>query len=141
MNKKEYRYFNLAKSVSYTSNFPKVHIGAVIINGHDILAVACNTKRSHPIMKKLNPLRFTNNATQKDIDHCKNRIHAEIASILKCNKKDLVGASIYVYRETKDGYIAMCRPCAACMHEIVECGITDIYYTTEDGLCHEEVTK
>ena len=139
MNKKELRYFNLAKSVSYTSNFPKVHIGAVIVNGHDILAVACNTKRSHPIMKKLNPLRFTNNFTQHDLDHCKNRIHAEIACILKCSKDDLVGASIYVYREDRHGDIAMCRPCEACMFELNRCGIKDIYYTTNDGFCHEEV--
>ena len=139
MNKKELRYFNLAKSVSYTSNFPKVHIGAIIVNGHDILSVACNTKRSHPIMKKLNSLRFTNNYTQKDMDCCKNRIHAEIACILKCNRDDLVGASIYVYREDRHGNIAMCRPCAACMFEIIKCGIRDIYYTTGDGYCHEEV--
>lgn len=90
-------------------------------------------------MKKLNSLRFTNSYTQKDIDCCTNSIHAEIACILKCNKSDLVGASIYVYREDRNHEIAMCRPCEACMHEIIESGIKDIYYTTRNGYCHEEV--
>ena len=56
MNRKDKRYFNLAKAVSYTSDYPRVHIGSVIIKNKEILAVSANQKKSHPLQQKLNPI-------------------------------------------------------------------------------------
>ena len=72
MNRKDKRYFNLAKAVSYTSDYPRVHIGSVIIKNKEIVAVSANQKKSHPLQQKLNPIRFDNHTSQSDIDKCNN---------------------------------------------------------------------
>jgi deoxycytidylate deaminase len=133
MNRKDKRYFNLAKAVSYTSDYPRVHIGSVIIKNKEILAVSANQKKSHPLQQKLNPIRFDNHTSQQDIDKCNNYQHAEFSAIIKCKHLDLNGATIYVYREDKYGNLAMCCPCKACLKLIKEVGIKVIYYTSTDG--------
>ena len=133
MNKKDKRYFNLAKAVSYTSDYPRVHIGSVIVKNKEIVAVSANQKKSHPLQQKLNPIRFDNHTSQSDIDKCNNYQHAEFSAIIKCKHLDLSGASIYVYREDKFGKIAMCKPCSACMLLIRKAGIRYVYYTDKDG--------
>ena len=133
MNKKDKRYFNLAKAVSYTSDYPRVHIGSVIVKNKEIVAVSANQKKSHPLQQKLNPIRFDNHTSQSDIDKCNNYQHAEFSAIIKCKHLDLSGASIYVYREDKYGNLAMCCPCKACLKLIKEVGIKVIYYTSPDG--------
>lgn len=133
MNKKIVRYFNIAKAISYTSDFPRVHIGAILVIGKEIIAASANMRKSNPLQKTLNRYRF------EEDDHCHNAIHAEMNCILKARGKDLSRAKLFVYRENKMGQTAMCRPCIACMHEIINAGIEDIYYTTQDGFCHEEV--
>ena len=133
MNRKDKRYFNLAKAVSYTSDYPRVHIGSVIIKNKETVAVSANQKKSHPLQQKLNPIRFDNHTSQQDIDKCNNYQHAEFSAIIKCKHLDLSGASIYVYREDKYGNLAMCCPCKACLKLIKEVGIKVIYYTSTDG--------
>lgn len=133
MTKREKRYFDIAKAVAATSEHRRTHIGAVIINKKQVLSVACNSNKSHPLQKQLNRLRF------RPMDTAQNSIHAELLAILRCNTDDLTGASIFVYREDKKGNIAMCRPCKACMAEIKKVGIKSIYYTTYDGFCKEDI--
>lgn len=137
MTRSERRYFNLAKAAAECSQHPKFSIGCCIISAHKIISVANNQIKSHPIQKKLNNLRFYDiNDTSKDL------LHAELAAILKVtNKEDLVGAVIFVYREDRNGHIACCRPCPACMQKIKEVGIKVIYYTTRDGICKEYLSK
>lgn len=55
------------------------------------------------------------------------------------NKEDLSRASIYVYRQLKDGSLGMCRPCKACMALIKNLGIRKVYYTTYDGYAEEYI--
>jgi deoxycytidylate deaminase len=132
MNKKDERYFNLAKSISQTSDFKRINIGCVIVLNKDILASSANIKKSHPMQYKFNSLRF-------DDRHCtcKNYLHAEMNCLLKCKYINLSKASLYVYREDRNGNLANSRPCNACMEEIKRKGIGDIWYTTGDGYCHE----
>ena len=46
---------------------------------------------------------------------------------------DFSKVKVVVYREFRNGKLANCRPCPACMAAIKEMGIEQIYYTTEDG--------
>ena len=133
MNRKDKRYFNLAKAVSYTSDYPRVHIGSVIIKNKEIVAVSANQKKSNPLQQKLNPIRFDNHTSQHDIDKCNNYQHAEFSAIIKCKHLDLNGTTIYVYREDSHGELAMCCPFRACLKLIREVCIKVIYYTSPDG--------
>ena len=89
MNRKDKRYFNLAKAVSYISDYPRVHIGSVIIKNKEIVAVSANQKKSHPLQQKLNPIRFDNHTSQQDIDKCNNYQHTEFSAIIKCKHLNL----------------------------------------------------
>lgn len=132
MNKRDQRYFNLAKAISYTSDFRRIKIGAVIVLGKEIISSSANIKKSHPMQYKFNSLRFNDiNCT------CKNYLHAEMNCLLKCKNINLDKANLYVYREDRNGNLANSRPCNACMAEIKQRGIKEIWYTTVDGFCHE----
>ena len=135
MIKREKKYFDLAKATAKCSEHPEFHIGAVLINKKQIISVSFNLIKSHPLQKKLNRYRF------KPHDRSKDFLHAELAAICKANVHSLRGASLYVYREDKNGIISCCRPCPACMTKIKEVGIKHIYYTIKDGFCHEQISR
>lgn len=135
MKKREIRYFNLARAAALCSTHKEFYIGCCIISkcGGRILAVENNKTKSHPEQKRLNKYRY------RPYDEDKNFLHAELAAILKVNREDLKNAIIYVYREDRNGYIANCYPCPACMAKIKEVGIKTIYYTTRDGYCRKDL--
>jgi len=135
MNKKEQRCFDMARAVSYMSDYGKIKIGAVIISKKNLISVASNMRKSHPLQKQLNKFRFSPTDTSKDY------IHAELSAIIKANTKNLADSIMYIYREDRNGNLAMCRPCPACMKEIQKVGIKKIYYTTRNGFCKEEIAK
>jgi len=141
MTKQDMRYFNIAKAVSKSSENKRIKIGAVLIRNKDILAASANLTKSHPIQYSLNPLRFDDYHTPKDLDTCRHNLHAEMECIIKSKEFDLTGAHIYVYREGHAGNLLMCRPCNACLKMIKEVGIKEIYYTTPDGYAHEIIKK
>ena len=127
MTKRQISYFRYAKDISYESDFPRVHIGCVVVNKHRIISKGCNSHtRTH------NKKRFTESST--------GMLHAEIAALLPVvNKVDLSGATLYLYRENMQGDIAMCRPCKGCMSFLRACGIKKIYYTTNEGYAEEHL--
>jgi hypothetical protein len=45
---------------------------------------------------------------------------------------------IYVYRQFKDGSLAMARPCSACIKAMKDLGIKKFCYTTPYGYCEEK---
>lgn len=44
-----------------------------------------------------------------------------------------------MYRENSHGNKAKSHPCAACLAALAKCGIGEIYFTTNDGFCHEQI--
>jgi deoxycytidylate deaminase len=54
---------------------------------------------------------------------------------------DFSKVELYVYRELRNGKMAMSRPCEACMAVIKKMGIKKIHYTTPDGFATEKLTK
>ena len=46
-----------------------------------------------------------------------------------------------MYREHKDGTLAMARPCSRCLAVIKSLGIRKIKYTTEDGYASETLEE
>lgn len=126
------RYFRIAKEVSKLSDVDRINIGSVIISHNNIVGVGCNSKKTHPLQRRLNKLRFNG------INHCHDgQIHSEIQAIINTRGADLSKAELFVYREDKLGKLACCRPCKACMSLIKQKGIKIINYTTKDGYVRE----
>ena len=133
MTNREISFFNAAKAISKSSDH-KYKIGCVVVLGHRIVSSGRNSQiRCHKIQALMD----------KEMFGCESfgPIHAEVDALLPLIKKkiDLSRASIYVYREHKDGSVASARPCSRCMKLIKKCGIKKIYYSTDDGYAVENV--
>jgi len=116
-------FFELAKKLSYKSDYPPHKLGAVVVRRNAILGIGFNKTKTHPKAKT----RFKT-------------IHAEMAAILNTQTEDLTGCSIYVYRETKDGKPALAKPCEYCLELIRQVGIKHIYYSDTDGFKYERIS-
>ena len=136
MTKTEKSFFNAARAMSELSDHPKYNIGCVVVMGHRIISSGRNSNiRCHAVQAKLDKEVFG--------CECPGKLHAEVDALLPLikNKVDLSRASIYVYREYKNGMLACSRPCTRCMKLINQCGIKKIYYTINNGYCYENINK
>jgi len=126
MTKTEKAMFTVAKSVSEFSDHPQHKIGCVITDKHRIISSGYNSStKTNPIQKRIDEKRFK--------CECRGVVHSETNALIPLIKRgyDLSRASIFVYREHKDGTLAMARPCPGCESLIRACGIRKVYYTTE----------
>lgn len=134
LTKSHRAYFKAAKVISELSDFPKVNIGCCAVYKHKIISSGCNSIKTNPTQKRLNIYRFDADTPAT--------IHAELSCLLPLiNRKDINfrDVSLYIYREYKNGELALSRPCPSCMKLITELGIRNIYYTNFGGFSHEEI--
>ena len=68
-------------------------------------------------------------------------IHAEMNALMKCKHINIKGATIYIYRELKDGSLGNCFPCPACQRRIITAGIKRIVYTDYDGIYEMKIRR
>lgn len=109
------RFFDMARKLSKKSTYCH-QLGAVVV-------------------KKRKPVGFGYNQPGKTHPRSNNRfrtMHAELHAIIGLAKEDTMGATIYVYREHKDGSPANSKPCQYCQMIIKEAGIKKVCYT-DDG--------
>lgn len=133
LSKSHRAYFNAAKAVSELSDY-KQKVGCVVVMGHTIISSGHNShSKCHAVQAKLNK--------EKLGYECVGLVHAEVDALLPLLKRRTIlsRASIYVYRQHKDGSVALARPCASCMSLIRELGIRNVYYTNEDGYSRETI--
>ena len=126
--------FNRAKEISYLSDYNRIHIGCVAVYKNHIIGVGYNTNKTHPIQKKYNKYRCI-----KYSGDFIPRLHAEMSCLIqiKDTEIDFSKVELFIYREYKDGSLAMSRPCGACMKMIDSLGIKKIHYTTHGGFADE----
>ena len=104
----------LAKRLSFKSKH-RVRIGAVISNKRHIVGVGFNKMdKTHPLITSRNP---------------KKKIHAEVDAIIGVDRRHLDGATIFVYRELRNGKIGFCKPCVDCQAILAEVGVRRAIYT------------
>ena len=132
----DYRYFKKARQVALISDYQKVHIGCVAVYQGNIISIACNTNKTHPMQKYYNRYR-------EESDVMIPKLHAEINCLnqLKHLNINFSKVKLYIYRIRNDRPYGMARPCPSCMAAIRDLGIRDIYYTTNDGYVYEKLDK
>lgn len=113
---------DLARKVSYKSQYDKYKIGAVICNKSKILGIGFNRHKTHP--KAPNKYKF---------------LHAEIDACLGVNEGQLDKSTIYVFRARKDGTMGLAKPCSTCHGFLSSVGVKTMVYTTNDGIKKERV--
>ena len=137
MNYKHYLKLarDCAKNASY--NGPsRVQLGCIAVYHGTILAKGWNSDKTHTSQARYNYLRFNEKR-----HYCPAKCHAEIDCVTKIKYLDIDFSRLhlYIYREWKDGTIAMSRPCEACMAAIRDLGIKHIHYTTDCGFAYEKL--
>lgn len=109
------RIFELCKRYANKSDHVQHRIGSCVVKKGKIVSFGWNQRKTHS--KSLHPYR---------------NLHAETHAILS-TKEDLTGASIYVFRENRQGRLACSKPCKYCEEMIRSKGIKKIYYTDYDA--------
>ena len=120
-------YFDKAKNASFLSDFKQVHIGCVAVYKKQIVGVGYNMNKTHPLQMKYNKYRSLYwNGIQPQA-----KIHAEMSCLLNIRELDIDFSKVklYIYREDKNGHLALSKPCDACMRAIKDLGIKEINYT------------
>lgn len=141
MNNSDSHLFKIARECSlmsdYTSNCSSARIGCVISYKGSILAKGYNSNKTHTTQAKYNVWRYKD----KSNNYLPQKIHAELSALVKIQYLDIDFSKvrIYIYRETRNGELAMARPCPACLARIKELGIKYISYTTDSGYASERL--
>lgn len=123
------RYILLAMKEALRSQMKRVKIGAVIVDGNYVVSKGFNRTASHPKQH-----RHNNRVNRIAEDH---RCHAEINALVRSRGYNLTDCKLYVGRVDRKGRLADCRPCPACLDAINEAGISQIIFTTPEGIQKE----
>ena len=109
------RYFELAKRLTSLSDHHQHSIGSVVVKKNKVISVGYNSLKTH---------------TQSP--HAFKSTHSEFKACWGVDPIDLKGASIYIYRQRRNGSLALARPCSSCYSFLKSVGIKYIYYTDYD---------
>lgn len=132
--------FKVAREWSMKANYTgggKPRLGCIIVYKNTVLAGGFNSDKTNPTQEKFNRYRYKASGN----NYLPAKTHAELAALQKIKYLDIdfSRVHIYIYRETRDGKLALAKPCAACMAAIRSMGIKYIHYTTEDSLVFEKL--
>ncbi len=121
------KLFSTAREASICSDHDQHKLGCVIFDkrgkvisvGHNLL------NKTHPLLRRYDAFKT---------------LHAEASALLFYKHPEhFKGASLLVYRETKNGKLANARPCHMCTKLIKLYGLKRVYYTNDQGIHHYEV--
>lgn len=123
LSKDEY-YINIAKSVTKRSTCLRRQYGAVIVNNDEIVSTGYNGSPRGEVnccdtgtCKRLNKLHNSG-----DYSDC-HSVHAEQNAIISASRKEMIGATLYLYGEENGKVIEDCVPCPICSRMIKNSGI------------------
>lgn len=133
------RFFKFAREAmlkaDYTGRGSSPRLGAVAVYKGAIIGEAWNTNKTSPLQARYNEYRY-HNPSLPDKQHCENLLVQRIRWRFG-DSLDWRRVHIYLYRELKNGKLAMARPCTACFHLLRDLGVRKVYYTTENGYVEE----
>ena len=114
------RYFNLAQKMSFKSDHKQHLIGGCLVKKNKIISLGFNKVKTHPKSNSLHQ-----------------HIHCELDCILGIDKELLEGATLYLYRQNKQGVPSICRPCRFCEVLLKEVKIKKVCYTDNNTFKEE----
>jgi deoxycytidylate deaminase len=110
------KYFDLAKKMAKKSNHPQHKIGGCVVSKSKIVSVGFNKYKTHA--KSNHPFQH---------------VHCELDCILGIEENLLKDCTIYLYRETKNGTVAISKPCIWCDRLLKNVGIKSVCYTDNNS--------
>ena len=108
------RMFAIAREAAIRGPRQRYNLGAVVAKGNRVISIGRNNMaKTHPLISR---------GSHK-------LIHAEVDACIGLDRDRLRGSSIYVYRETTSGEIAMAKPCVDCRNILLSFGVKTAHYT------------
>jgi len=142
LTKSDYRYFEMAHREAEKSTYDTFHLGCVLVYKGHIIGRGSNSSKTSPIQAKYNQFRQFRYGPQL-VAH---KNHAEISAIKSVpyqvdKETDWSKVSCYIYRISKGRKknVGLARPCEGCFQALIDKGIRNIYYTTNNGYAYEEI--
>ena len=121
ISKRQERYFELARRISHQSDYGCYHHGAILIKGGSVINASSNKSNFCSFGARFRS-PSTGNAT----------LHAELGSVLGVDRSRTQNADIYVVRVNKNGKFRMSKPCPMCENAMRYCGVSRVYYSTNN---------
>lgn len=137
------KMFERASEIAEESDFETFHLGAVITYKHHIVSMACNTRKTSPHQKYYNRKYRQFRRGTLPATHT---LHAEMRALNLISyplgkDMDWSKVNVYIYRVAPGlpNQRGLARPCPACMAALRDCGVRNIYYTTDSGFAYERI--
>lgn len=134
LTRRQRSFFESAKAASLLSDYPKFHLGCVVVKKSRIISSGHNSITQYSsIQQKMDFKRFGG-------EH-KGVCHAETAALLPLirQRADLSSCVVYLYREHSDGTPVVSRPCSGCMSLLRAVGIRRVFFTVDGGYAVEDI--
>lgn len=132
--------FKLAKEESKKADYcgcaGNVAIGSVIVYHGSVLARGHNSNKTHSQQAKFNKWRYKNEGNK----YLPSKLHSELMALNKIKYLDIDFSKVhlYIYRQYKDGTLALSKPCPSCEAAIREMGIRHVHYTGSGSYIYEK---
>ena len=104
------------------ATFRKHPMGAAYVDA-GLVVIASNVQKTHPLSKEYE--------SRWEWLHAEHNLLRNISNASK--------GIVYVYRETKDGHLAMSRPCDGCRRLLLDRGVKKVIYTIQDSWATERI--
>ena len=111
------RWLNRAIKQAEQAPHDQWRVGAVLVRGGSAISVGFNRYRNDPSIVDLAGVSY----------------HAEAVAIRRAGDS-CEGATLYVARVTRRGFLGTARPCESCQEALHEAGINTVMWTTPTGL-------
>lgn len=112
-------FFRLARNESLKVIGFQFRVGAVLCRNSKPVSVGRNRPAKYSA-------RFLTYSINKSI-------HAEVDACMGIDRGHTIGATMYVYRESRNGKLARSKPCIACQGFLRDLGVHTVFYTTPYG--------
>lgn len=116
------KYLRILKRLALCSDHHSHKMSCILVRGGKIIGRGYNMLKSHP--NSPHP-RFRQR-------------HAEFNAIISASY-DVRGATAYIFREQKDGTLAIAKPCTSCSAFLVANGVTEIIYSFQGSYKEEKL--
>lgn len=134
LTRRQRSFFESAQAASLLSDYPKFHLGCVVVKKSRIISSGHNSITQYSsIQQKMDFKRFGG-------EH-RGACHAETAALLPLirQRADLSSCVVYLYREHSDGTPVVSRPCSGCMSLLRAVGIRRVFFTVDGGYAVEDI--
>lgn len=143
LKKSDIRFFEDAKKEAELSDFPRFHVGAVVVYKGAVIGAGHNSEKSDPVQHYYNRYRNFKYTTKGTVRHS---IHAEIKAIKSIpypvkQEIDWKKVKVFVYRicPGHKSLKGLSMPCPACEKQLRDLGIKNVFFTTNTGYGYQYI--